>query len=532
MSLPGRHDADVLVVGAGHNGLVAACYLARAGLDVLVVEANDWIGGCTTSAALVPEAPEHRMSPCADDIIALRGTTIGRDLELTRYGYSEVEIDPPYLALAPDGTSLALHREARRTADEIRYFSPQDAAAYLRLMDDLAPACDAAMALMATNPVRPDPRAVLTAARAVLRRPQALPNVAGLTRTSAADAIRNRFAHPLTQAMLANVASYGCPITWDRSGVNLMIVPMIMRAGMARPTGGMGTLPAALERSLAATGGRIRTGARVEQFLMNGDRVAGVRLVGGAQLRAGTVLAATEPWRVLNQFLPAGTLPAKAAARAADIPTRSAGCAHFKIELAFRGRLAMPRHQKLRRDDLDLRIPTHMVGTIEDICAAIDDAGAGRLPDPLPFASMVKSAADSAVAPAGQELLGLWSGWVPLEPDGESWDSLKATAEKSLIAHAQQYYDGIDELELGRWVESPPEMTARTNVPNGNVYHVDVTPSRMGPLRPARGFAGYRMPVPGLYLSGGGTHPGPSVSGLPGQQAARTLLRDRGARTR
>jgi phytoene dehydrogenase-like protein len=517
--------ADVIVIGAGHNGLVAAGYLARSGLDVLVLEASDWIGGCTTSAALLPAAPEHRMSPCADDVIALRDTTVGVDLELARFGYREVEIDPPYLALASDGASLALHRHAERTAAEIRHFAPQDAVAYLRLIEDLRPACDAAMTLMATNPVRPDPRAVAGAVRALLRRPRALPEVVGLSRTSAADAIRERFTHPLVQAMLANLASYGCPITWDRSGVNLMIVPMIMRAGMARPTGGMGTLPAALERSFTASGGRIRTAARVEEFLMSAGRVSGVRLHSGEEIRAATVLAATEPWRVLNQFLPPGTLPTKLAARAADIPTRSAGCAHFKIEVAFRGRLTLPAHQKARRDDLDVRIPTHMVGTIDEICAAIDDAGAGRLPDPLPFASMVKSAADPAVAPAGQELLGLWSGWVPLHPE-ESWDSLKATAEKSLIAHAQHYYAGFEELEIGRWVESPPEMTARTNVPDGNVYHVDLTPSRMGPLRPARGFAGYRTPVPGLYLSGGGTHPGPSVSGLPGQQAARTLLRD------
>jgi phytoene dehydrogenase-like protein len=88
------------------------------------------------------------------------------------------------------------------------------------------------------------------------------------------------------------------------------------------------------------------------------------------------------------------------------------------------------------------------------------------------------------------------------------------------------YYDGIEELEIGRWVESPPEMTERTNVPNGNVYHVDMTLARMGPLRPALGFGGYRMPVRGLYLSGAGAHPGPSVSGLPGQQAARALLSD------
>jgi len=514
-----RPEPDVLVVGAGHNGLVAACYLARAGLYVSVVEAQDKIGGCTTSAALVEGAPGHSLDPCADDIISMRGSTVAADLELAKFGYREVEVTPPYVALDADGGSIAFWRDPNRTAEDIRRFSPRDARAFLALMDQLMPACDTAMSLMATNPVRPDLRKVLGAAR-LLRRPKGLGILAGLATASSAQAIQERFEHPTVQAGLAQLASYGSPVTKENTGVNLMIVPLIMRCGMARPVGGMGTLPASLERCLTAAGGRIRVGARVE-----GDRVRGVRLVDGEELRAGTVLAATEPTRVLNDFLPPGTLPDHLAARAAHIPTRHDGCAHFRVALALRGRLTLKRHSAARTDDLDLRIPTHMVGSLEDICRGITDAGNGRLPDPLPFSGIINSGADPTVAPDGQDVLSLWSGWVPLEP-AQDWTTLKATAEKEFIAHAMNYYDGIEELEIGRWVESPPEMTERTLVPDGNVYHVDMTLARMGPLRPALGFGGYRMPVPGLYLSGAGAHPGPSVSGLPGQQAARTLLRD------
>jgi phytoene dehydrogenase-like protein len=517
-------QADVIVVGAGHNGLVAACYLARAGLDVQVLEAQPRIGGCTTSEALVEGAPGHSLDPCADDIISMRGSTVAADLELARFGYREVEVTPPYIALDADGGSVAFFRDANRTAEDIRRFSPKDARAFLALIEQLMPACETAMSLMATNPVRPEPRKLLGAAR-LLRRPKGLGILAQLATASAAQAIEERFEHPTVRAGLAQLASYGSPITKENTGVNLLIVPLIMRCGMARPVGGMGLLPASLERCLTAADGRIRTGARVQQLIVEAGAVRGVRLDTGEELRAGVVLAATEPTRVLTDFLPPGTLPDHLAARAAHIPTRHDGCAHFRIALALRGRLSLKRHAAARTDDLDVRVPTHMVGSLDDIARGIADAGNGRLPHPLPFSGIINSGADPSVAPDGQDVLSLWSGWVPLEP-AEDWATLKARAEKEFVAHAMNYYDGIEELEIGRWVESPPEMTERTLVPNGNVYHVDMTLARMGPLRPALGFGGYRMPVPGLYLSGAGAHPGPSVSGLPGQQAARTLLKD------
>jgi phytoene dehydrogenase-like protein len=520
--------ADAVVVGAGHNGLVAACYLARAGLDVLVVEGNEWIGGCTTTAMLVPEAPEHRLSACAADIITMRSSTVVSDLELSsRFGYREVEIDPAYTQLSADGESLLYWRDRHRTAEDIRRFSERDARAYLELMDVFDGVLDAALPMVATNPARPEPAALWRALRGAIRNPRSLAVAAGLATTTAAEAIQERFEHPLVQAMLAIISNFGAPITGEGTGTNLMLPAFITRFGMARPVGGMGALPEALERCLREAGGRARVGAPVEQVLLRGDAAVGVRLVGGEELLADTVLLATEPHRALTQLLPDGSLGDRLTARARHIPNLNQGCTHFKVEMALKGRLSLSRHEARRGDGVDLRIPSAMVGSVEEVSQAIVDARSGRVPDPLPFVSMIPTAADPTQAPEGMDTLSLWSGWLPLRPQpDDSWPAMRTPVAEAFVGHAARYYEGIEELEIGRSIETPEEISARTGVRDGNVYHVDVSLTRVGPLRPALGLGGYRLPIRGAYLTGAGTHPGPSVSGIPGQQAARTVLHD------
>ena len=337
-----EHDADVIVVGGGHNGLVAACYLARAGLDVLVLESRNLVGGCTTSEILIPEAPEHWFSPCADDVYRFvprrsPGISSWHGTVITR------STSTPRTLPSPQTAGRAFWRDVRRTVDEIRRFSARDARTFERLIEQLMPISNAAIELMATNPTRPDLGSVARAAR-VLRHPRGIPALASLATVSAAQAIQERFEHPIVQSGLAQLANFGSPITLEHTGINLLIVPLIMRVGMARTRGGMGMLPRALERSLVAAGGRVHTSARVDQLLVDEGDIAGVRLTSGAELRAPTVLTATEPTQVLNKWLPAGALSERMAARASHIPTRSANCAHFKIQIAFRGQLQLKKH--------------------------------------------------------------------------------------------------------------------------------------------------------------------------------------------
>ena len=517
--------ADVIVIGAGHNGLVAACYLARAGIDVLVVEAADAIGGCTTGGAVVAGAPEHIFSPGANDIITLRASTIAADLDLERHGFRMVDIDPAYVTLGPEGTSIGFWRDPRRTADEIRHFSARDAAAYLELLRIAAAAAGAMVPMLTANPTRPGAASLRRAAGAALRHPRALAALGPLVSASAAQAIQERFSHPVVQSAMAMLASFGPPITLDGTGTSLVLPALIQRFGLGRPVGGMQALPDALERCLVEAGGGVRTSAPVERLLVDGGHVVGVALEDGEEIVARAVLAGCDPRTTLTELLPAGTLPANLATRAAHIPTMNAGAAHFKVDIALSGRLELSRHQAARRDRLDLRIPGHLVGSYEQIQRAFADAAGGRLAAPMPFVGIVTSAADPSLAPAGQDTLYVWAGWTPHAPH-ESWDTLADRAATELVAHAAAFYDGVEALEIGRHVEAWPQLTARTRVPDGNILHVDGTLLRQGPLRPAAGFGGYRTPVPGLFLTGAGTHPGGSVSGIPGQLAAREVARD------
>jgi phytoene dehydrogenase-like protein len=276
----------------------------------------------------------------------------------------------------------------------------------------------------------------------------------------------------------------------------------------------------------------VRTSAEVAEIVLRGDRADGVRLAGGEELHARVVISAMDPRRTLLELVPAGRLPDRIAERVAAIPSENGGAAYLTVHMAFSGQLDYSRMERLRDDDLRLRNTALLCGSFEEMVAAVDSAVDGRMPDPMPFAAVLPTGPDPSQAPAGQDTLYLWAGWAPRRPV-QGWDALASSAGQAMIDGASRYIDGVASLELGRFVETWPLLEQRTHVPNGNPYYVDLLFSRNGPMRPALGLGGYTTPVPGLFLTGGGTHPGPSVSGIPGQLTARKVLasmRDLGGR--
>jgi phytoene dehydrogenase-like protein len=210
--------------------------------------------------------------------------------------------------------------------------------------------------------------------------------------------------------------------------------------------------------------------------------------------------------------------------RARHIPTAGQHASSFKINVALDGRSGLSRYEARRGDGLDLRKPAVSWGTYEQHVAAWAACARGELPASLPGISILPTGVDPTQAPEGKDTFWWWTGIAAAHPR-ESWQTLGEQAVKSVMAEVAAHYDDIEELEIARKVLTPDDLAVRFRAPDGNVYHVDTVLTRFGPLRPAAGFGGYRTSVPGLYLSGGGVHPIAGICGVPGQLAAKTLLR-------
>ncbi|MGH9005330.1 MAG: phytoene desaturase family protein, partial [Acidimicrobiia bacterium] len=277
-------NADVIVVGAGHNGLVAACYLAKAGLDVLVVERSATPGGMTCTNPMAPEAPDHLINEASIQASLFRTTPIDDELGLSKkYGLRQRLINPAHVQLNPEGESLAWWRVMDRTVEEIKYFSRKDAARWIELSNTIAAATAIGLPMMMTSPVRPEWPNVMKTLKAAVKGRKELRNILHWATISQKEAIEETFEHDMVRAPLT------CNLPFmhfdsDASGWSLIYLGVYQKWGVAMFEGGTGAFPGALIRCLEDHGGRIRCSAPVEKFVMAGDRVAGVRLEGGEEL--------------------------------------------------------------------------------------------------------------------------------------------------------------------------------------------------------------------------------------------------------
>ncbi len=522
---------DVIVVGAGHNGLVCACYLAKAGLKVEVVEASSTPGGMTSTNPMAPEAPEHMINEASIHASLFRTTNIDNELELSsRYGLRMRLINPAHVHLGPEGESIAMWREAERTVEEIKRFSRKDAARWLELSNTIAHATAMGLPMMQTNPLRPEGKRLLEALKAVAKGRKELGRIIHWASVSQREAIEEYFEHDMVRGPLTVNLPF-MRFDADASGWALIYLGVYQKWGVAMFEGGTGAFPAALIRCLEANGGRVRCSAPVEQLLMSGGTVTGVVLEGGEELSATRgVVTSCGPTITLGKLLPEGVLDEQLALRVKNIPTTSTGYGNIKVNVALSGRVEMTRHQRWRKDNLtgdsvDLRLPCVTWSTHQQSLDAGEACTRGQVPEMIPGLAQVTTAFDPGMAPPGHDTWWFWSGLVPSKPI-EDWETVRETCEKVILDDCANYYDGLDKLEIARRTLTPKGIEERFNAPDGNVYHVDPIITRFGPTRPAAGLAGYKTPVPGLYLSGSGTHPIAGINGMPGMNAAKTMIRD------
>ncbi|MCW3015415.1 MAG: crtI1 [Solirubrobacterales bacterium] len=518
-----NETVDVVVIGGGHNGLTAGCYLARAGHSVLVLEKESRLGGMAMSAPLIPQAPGHLVSPCAFEDLFFRIGGVADDLGLAAHGFREHESDG-WMWLAPSGDSLWIQRDVDKTVQDIARFSTVDAARYRELMQVAFRCVDIFYGYLTSHPTRTDKRQLASWMKTLVTDRTLRSTLADMCTANAVDMLAGTFESEAVRSIFANTI-LGSPFA-DGNGFTLMNTTLLHRSGIGRPVGGMGGIVSALDRCLHSHGGESRVDAQVAHVTTVGGEARGVVLANGDEIAARVgVIAACPPQAVPR--LVGHAFPQRIAERLCSAPDDAWGIGQLTVTVALSEQVELPLHAS-GRDDVDVRRPTLMAGTFDSIIAAARESMLGQVPAQLPWWATIFNAIDTTQAPEGQDVIDLYSPMVPSMPHG-GWSGARADAADRLVEQAAPLLSTrLAEMELGRHIETPADRAERVGTTNGCIYHVDFLPTRVGPLRPVRGVGQYRTPIGGLYLSGVGTHPPAGVSGLNGKLTAETLLRDRG----
>ncbi len=511
------HEASrVVIIGAGHNGLTTACYLARAGFTVTVLEASARVGGMTSSYAALPEYPDHLLSAASIDAVYWRASSVETDLGLRAFGLSFVDHDPAWAWLGADGESLVFQQNVQATVDDISRFSEKDARTYR----DFAAAARKVLAIQdrygsgGAGRLRRDTFGALVAG---LRDSSARTLIASALTKSAAEVIDGLYESAQMRGAFAAMGNILGSITADGSGIAALATAPLHRYGVGRAVGGMQAIPNSLHRCLIAHGGVVRLDAEVEHIDVENGQVSGVALTSGERVSADIVVASCAP-QVTGTLLNRADVPASRVLRYAPANSSNIGC--FKVDMALDGILTLPRHT--RSDGVDMRKPTLMFGTFEQVLEAEAQSRLGETPDDPPWWATILSATDPTQAPRGQDVLYLYAP-TPVHPTTD-WTTERERVADGLVTSVSQVISGIDKYELGRVIETPADLQQRLRAPNGCIYHVDQSITRLGPARPGLGWGPGDAAVRGLFLGGAGTHPSGGVSGIPGKLAAESVL--------
>jgi phytoene dehydrogenase-like protein len=514
-------SADIVVAGAGHNSLVAACYLAKAGYRCLVLDARHIPGGGAATEELL--LPGFGIDTCATGHTLIRANPLLTRDELglvADFGLRYIDPDPVAHVTFPDGEHFTMWLDRDRTAAEIARFSPADAAAYLRMLNEydevksifggaqftpvgFGPSLEARLA--------EHPRGRLWQRRRVL---------------SAWDIVRHEFSSRHVQAFMLWMA-FQTNQAVDIPGSGILAYSIIFgrqQRSWSILVGGSGRLTAALTGYLESHGGTVLCNKRVTRLLLDEGRCVGVETADGEQYRAGTAALSTIHVTHLRDMAPAEAWPEEFHY---GIDTYDVGIPGFGVYLAT---TAPPVFET--PDGPVTAVSAGTAGWPEDVVRLGQDLRAGRFVSDVPWLLVATpTLVDPGRAPAGKHTVKLLSQQVyELPPGMPDWDTVKADHARRQIAHLRAVAPSFtDEVILGQLVKSPPDYEQMNpHMVHGAFHGGDRGLAFSGPNRPVPGWASHRMPIPGLYQTGGSSHPGGSITGAPGRNAAIVLLHDLG----
>jgi phytoene dehydrogenase-like protein len=526
------NDFDAILIGGGHNGLVCAAYLAKAGLKVCVLERRDVVGGAAVTEEFLPG---FRNSVAAYTVSLLQPKVI-RDLDLHAHGLKIVERRANNFLPRPDGTYLLTG--AGRTYAEVAKFSKADAERlpeYERRLDIIA---DVLRELALEAPPNVTAGGWFAALPELLRAGRLGKRLSALDTTmrnelldlfaiSAGEYLDRFFESEPIKAVLGFdgvVGNYGSPYTPGSAYVLLHHVfgeVNGVKGAWGHALGGMGAITQAMAKSAVAAGVEIRTGAGVREVIVENGRAVGVVGEKGQTLRARAVVANVNPKLLYERLLDPAVVPAPTRERMANW---RCGSGTFRMNVALS---ELPSFSVLPGPGDHLTAGIIMAPSLDYMDRAYLDARAyGWSREPI-VEMLISSTLDDSLAPQGQHVASLFCQHVaPTLPGGKSWDDHRDEVADLMIATVDRHAPGFKASVLGRQIKSPLDLERDFGLIGGDIFHGALSLNQLFSARPMLGQANYRGALPGLYLCGAGTHPGGGVTGAPGHNAAKVIAKD------
>ncbi len=522
-----------MIVGAGHNGLVAGALLARAGLQTLVLERRELIGGACVTEQI---APGCRASTASYIASMLRPEVI-RTLELGRHGLRMVACEPAVQVAVDGGDVLADWNDPARTRAEIERFSASDARAFEAATMALRELGARLQPILTDLP--PDTRArSLRGAAELVRIARRMRGVRGsdlegLTRllsSSLGEYIESHVSSPQAQAlMLANnlYGKHGGPY---QPGTLIGLAFHLLTGGesdqqgfFGHVIGGMGAIPSAIAAAGREHGLNVRTGAEVAAITVSGGRATGVALADGTEIAASVVLSGADPKRTFLGLVDPAALPGEFRDAVAAIKM-DGPCAKVNLVLDAEPKVTgMPADAGPGRRALFTLPPSLAVA---DLCYDRCKRGELAEADELFIDCVVASNVDDSLAPPGKHVMTCFVQYVPYRLGAGTWDERRDELGDKVIERISRFAPNVAQSVLARQVLTPLDLERTYGLTEGNIFHGDIRLDQLFHMRPVPGWARYATPVDGLYLCGAGAHPGGGVTGAPGYNAARRVLAD------
>jgi len=521
-------DYDAIVIGAGHNGLTNAAFLARSGLRVLVVEKNDYVGGATVSREL---HEGWTYSNCSY-VCSLFRPEIYNALDLGRHGLKVIPLVSS-MTFKQNGDFFGSYRDPNVRRREILRHNARDADAAVRFDADVLRWCRLIRAMLLRTP--PDPTSLKI--RDFLELGWLLKKFHELSESqlcefirfftmSIAEYLENYFEDETILAHYSGGSIIGTGLGVYSPGTAYVLLHHAMGDvdgnigawGFAR--GGMGAVSGALASSLRAAGGEIRTGAEVARIRVTGRRVDGVELANGETLRARLVVSNLDARRTFTRVMDPADVPDELLERARQFKIRGSS---GKLNIALDG---MPSFPALPEGSPLTLGHMHFTDNLTRLERAYDDWKDDRWSADPYCDALVPSQYDPTLAPPGKHMMTVFVQYCPVEPEG-GWDEAKResfgrTVLDQIAGYSPDFRDLVRHVEI----RTPRELEDEVGLTEGNIFQGELTLDQLLFNRPFPGYAQYRGPVKGMYLCGSSTHPGGGVMGAPGANAAREILRD------